>query len=302
MGRPTRLAAAPLAVIALAVVTAACTGDSGGGAPPASSRRAPQSSSPPSPVDARPGTASLTVSGDPGLAGAIADAEVTCSFPDVDGLLRISVLARAADPTYTYRITVAPESVIVQADSGEGSTFRERNFQGTGVTGFDARRGAQLAAEVSDAAPSPGVDPGSVGRVSAVTGSIACGDQTPGSSTLTVTGETPTGRYDRSPLDPVVVECYFADGQVTAIGVAHAGTARVLLMVSLGPEGLSVEEALGSAGARYYTATPAPATAPAATLDADGGHADGDVAERDNPRPHTLHVEGSVRCGTPIRS
>jgi hypothetical protein len=291
MGTSTRRTALPLAVIVLTVVTAACSGDSGGVTPSASSRRAPSD----------PGTASLTVSGDPGLAGVITDAAVTCSFPDVEGL-RISVFARAADPTFTYRITVAREKVIVHADSGAGSTFRERNFEGTGVTGFDARRGAHLETEVSDAAPSPGVDPGSIGRVVAVTGSIACGDQTPGSSTLTVTGETPTGRYDRAPLDPVVVECYFADGEVTAIGVARVDTTKVLLMVSLGADGIGVEEALGSEGQRYYASTPAPATAPAATLGPDGGRADGDVVERDNPRPHTLHIEGSVRCGTPVRS
>ena len=224
---------------------------------------------------------------------------MTCSFPDVDGL-RISVFGRAPDSTFSYRITVAPEKVIVRADRGAGPTFRERNFQGAGVTGFDARRGADIEAELNDAAPSPGVAPGSIGRVTAVRGSVACGDQTPGSSTLTVTGETPAGRYDAAPLDPVVVECYFADDQVTAIGVARAGTKKVLLMVSLGPDGLGLEEALGSQGQRYYASAPAPA--PAATLGRDGGRADGDVVERSSRRPHELHIEGAVRCGTPIRS
>ncbi len=300
MGSSTR-SVRPLAVIALAIVTAACSGDGGSATPSASSRRAAESSGAPSSVQPGAATASLTFSGDPGLAGAIEHAEVTCSFPDVEGL-RISVFGRAADSTFSYRITVAPEKVIVHADSGEGSTFQERNFQGTGVTGFDASRGAHLEAELTDAAPSPGVAAGSIGRVTAVKGSIACGDQTPGSSTLTITGETPTGRYDASPLDPVVVECYFADGQVTAIGVARAGTTKVLLMVSLGADGLAVEEALGSEGPRYYGSAPAPASAPAATLGPDGGRASGDVVERDNPRPHTLHIEGAVRCGTPIRS
>ena len=254
-----------------------------------------------SPAPPRPATASLSFAGDPGLAGRIGGAEVTCSFPDVDGL-RISVLARAADSSVSYRITVAPDEVIVHADTGAGPTFRERNFRGTGVTGFDPGRGTRLDGQLTDAPPSPGVGPGSIGRITAVTGSIACGDQTPGSSTLTVTGQTPTGRYDASPLDPVVVECYFADDQVTAIGVARAGATKVLLMVSLGPDGLGVEEALGGEGQRYYASAPAPASAPAATLGREGGRAGGDVVERDSARPHTLHIEGTVRCGTPIRS
>jgi len=284
------------AVVALAIVAASCGGGGGSATPPTSSRRS-------SPSEAsRPASASLTFRGDPGLAGVIGDAEVTCSFPDVEGL-RISVFAPAADSTHSYRIAVTPEKVIVHADAGAGSTFHERNFEGTGVTGFDARRGAHLDAKLADAAASPGVTPGSIGRVTSVTGSVDCGDQTPGSSTLTVTGETPTGRYDASPLDPVVVECYFASGQVTAIGIARAGATRVLLMVSLGSDGLGVEEALGAAGQRYYaSAAPPPSSSVPATLGRNGGRADGEVVERNSPRPHTLHIAGAVRCGTPIRS
>jgi len=226
---------------------------------------------------------------------------VTCSFPDVTGL-RISVFAQAADASLSYRMTVGPDEVIVHADAGAGPTFRERNFRGAGVTGFDARRSAHLDAELSDAEPSPGVGPGSIGRVTAVKGSIACGDQEPGSSTLTITGSTPAGRYDGSSLDPVVVECYFADDQVTAIGVARAGTTKVLLMVSFGPDGLGVEEALGPEGQRYYSSTPPAASAGDIRLGPDGASATGDVVERNSPNPHTLHIDGDVHCGTPIRS
>jgi hypothetical protein len=288
--------------MALALVTGAC-GDGGSSATPsASSRPSTPTSDPPSSAPSRPSKASLTFEGDPALAGAIENAEVTCSFPAVDGL-RISVFAQAAEPTYSYRIAITPQKVMVQADTGAASTFHERNFEGTGVTGFDARRGAHLDAELADTAPSPGVTPGSIGKVTSVTGDVDCGDQTPGSSTLTITGETPTGRYDASPLDPVVVECYFASGQLTAIGIARAGATKVLMMVSLGDDGLGVEEALGAAGQRYYASMSPSASAPApAALDRDGGRANGDVVERNSPHPHTLHIAGAARCGTPIRS
>jgi hypothetical protein len=241
---------------------------------------------------------SLTFAGDPGLEGLPTDATVTCSFPDVEGL-RISIFAQAPDATFSYRIWVSADKVFVHVDSGADSTFHERNFEGGGVSGFDATEGALVDTDLADAPPSAGVDPGSIGTVTAVKGSIDCGNQTPGSSTITVTGDTSAGRYEASRLDPVVVECYPLSDQVTVIGIARAGDTKLLLMVSLGSDGLHLEEALGTAGPRYYGSLPG-----SATLTPEGGHADGDVVERDadTTPPHTLHVEGTVTCGTPIRA
>jgi type V secretory pathway adhesin AidA len=81
------------------------------------------------------------------------------------------------------------------------------------------------------------------------------------------------------------------------IGIARAGTTNVLLMVSLGSNGLGVEEALGSAGQRYYASV-----GRSATLTSNGGHANGDVVERNTTHTHTLHIEGDAICGTPRRS
>jgi hypothetical protein len=242
-------------------------------------------------------SASLTFSGAAGLAGGLSAAEVTCSFPDVDGL-RLSVFARAADPPVTYRISVGPDRVFIHVDTGAGATFRERNFEGTGVSGFDAGRGAHVDTKLSEAAATADIEPGSLGTITEVKGSIDCGDQTPGSSSITVTGETSTGGYDASRLDPVVVECYFASEQVTVIGVADAGDREVLLMISLSPtDGVSVEEAPTSGRPRSYASVPG-----SASLTADGGHADGDAVEKDSTSPHRLHVDGDAVCGTPIRS
>src|ERR1700730_12552438 len=161
MWKPSRHVVKPLAVIALTLVVSSC--DSGGGSvsPSASSRRAPSLARP------GPSTASLTFAGDPGLGGLATAAEVTCSFPDVEGL-RISVSAQAPDSTHSYRIAVAADKVFVQVDSGAGATFRERNFEGTGVSGFDARRGAHVDARLTEGAPSAGIDRGSIGAITAV--------------------------------------------------------------------------------------------------------------------------------------
>jgi hypothetical protein len=114
---------------------------------------------------------------------------------------------------------------------------------------------------------------------------------------LTVTGDTPAGRYQAARLDPVVVECYFASDQVTVIGVAHAGTTKVLLMVTLSSTGLGVQEDLAAPHPRNYTAQPG-----SATLSSDGGQADGNAVASSGTPPPTLHVEGTAHCGTPIRS
>jgi hypothetical protein len=238
-------------------------------------------------------TASLTFAGDEGLAGAATGSQVTCSFPAVDGLT-IAVLASAADPAYSYRLTVAEDGVLVHVDTGAGPTFRSRTFTGPGVSDFDARRGARIDTELTEASPPAGA----VGRVTRLQGTLGCGDQTPGSSTLTLTGETAIGRYDAATLDPVVVECYFASDEVTVIGVARTDAKEVLVMVSLGSTGIGVEEDLEAASSGRYSAPPG-----SAALTSDGAHADGDaVAPRDDGSPSTLHVEGTAHCGTPVRS
>jgi hypothetical protein len=152
-------------------------------------------------VPVGPATASLTFDGNIGLAG-VATGEVTCSFPGLDGL-GISMFAAAPDATFSYRVTITPDEVSIHVDSGAGSTFSERNFRGPGVLGFDATTGAQVDAQLTEAEHTQGVEPGQIGTITAVRGSIVCGDQTPGSSTITVTGESPQARYDASPLDPV---------------------------------------------------------------------------------------------------
>jgi hypothetical protein len=277
-----------LAVVALVVVVvSSCTGDGDS----TTARRSESSES------SHFAVAALTFTGDPGLEGTATDAEVTCNFPDVGGL-RISIFAQAADSTSSYRIALGPDDVFVQVDSGADTTFRERNFEGAGVSRFDAGTGATVDARLAEAAPTTGVEPGSIGKITRVRGSVHCGDQTPGSSTVALTGDTPTGRYASSRLDPVIVECYFASSQVTVIGIAHAGPTKVLLMVSLSPDRIGVEEALGSAGQRYYSSS----ADASATLTTNGAHAKGDVTEKTTPDPHTLHVEGAATCVTPVRS
>jgi hypothetical protein len=275
-----RRAGALTLVVALALVVS-CGSDGPG------QRRAP---------DPPGATASLTFTGDPGLDGPATGSQITCSFPAVDGLT-ISVLAHAPDPAFSYRVAVSANRVLVHVDAGAGPSFRERTFTGAGVSDFDPDQGARIDAELTELAPTTGTDPGSIGRITRLRGSLGCGDQTPGSTTLTLTGDTPAGRDEAARLDPVVVECYFASDEVTVIGIAHAGTTKVLLMVSFGSTGLNVQEDLGSPAPRSYTAP-----AGSATLTSNGARADGDAVTATGTLPRTLHITGTASCGTPIRS
>src|SRR5437588_3787600 len=107
----------------------ACTSDSKRSATPSSSSAAGSA-----------GVATLTVAGDPGLAGAVSAPEVTCNYPDVDGL-RIAVLAKAQDAQFTYRIAVTADKVTVLVDAGSGGDFVGRRYEGPGVATFDAGKG-----------------------------------------------------------------------------------------------------------------------------------------------------------------
>ena len=266
------------------LVVAACSSDSKPTVTPSSSS------------SASGGAASLMVAGDAGLAGPVGAPEVTCNYPDVDGL-RIAVLAKAPDTQFTYRIAVTADKVTVLIDAGAGDQFFERRFEGPGVTAFDAGKGVRVDAQLTEAPATGGTGGGSIGVAHSIVGSIDCGGQTTGSSTITITGETAAGRFENATLDPALVECYFGSGEVIVLGVARAGDTKVGLLVSITSQGLGLEEEVRPSGQRRYGGT----SLAGATITTTGGHANGDVVEKDATPPHTLHIEGDAVCGTPLR-
>src|SRR5204863_5777090 len=118
----------------------ACTSDS---------KPAASGSSASNATTAAPGTATLTLGGDAGLAGPIVTPQVNCFFPTVDGL-QIAVLASSPDGSAIYRIGVASDSVTVKLDTGSGADFNERGFRGAGVSRFDATKGATVDASLTE--------------------------------------------------------------------------------------------------------------------------------------------------------
>ena len=262
----------PLLVAAL--VMAACTSDS-----------KPKGVASSSSAGSR-GSALLTLQGDAAFNGPIPSPEVTCQFPDVDGL-RIAVLATARDSS-VLRIAIGPDDVTIIVNSGSDPTAPERAFRGRGVSSFDATTGATVDAQLTEG--------GAPGPITAIKGTVECGAQAPGSSTITVTGDTVGAHLDHARLDPVLVECYFSAGEVIVLGIAQSGGTKVHLLVSITSHGLGVEEELQPSGQRRYAGSLS-----GASITATGGHADGDVVEKDAAPPHTLHIEGDAVCGTPTR-
>ena len=93
----------------------------------------------------------------------------------------------------------------VRVGTGSGTTLKLRSFEGTGVTGFDAASGAQLDSTLTETTAA-GSAVGDLGSLSSIKGSIDCGDQLPGSASITITGPTQFGQIDGQ-LTNVVVTC-----------------------------------------------------------------------------------------------
>ena len=242
-----------------------------------------------------PATQQLTLAGPTGAAGALTSGAVRCNLPSTGGL-QISVLGQLADPNLSVYVFVSPGNVSVRYDSGAGATYVERDFTGTGVTNFDAAKGAQIDSPLTEV---PIQDAkGNLGVLTSISGSIDCGNQMPGSSTLALSGLTTKGTLSGG-IDPVNVECQ--NGQygpmVSIIGFAQVDMASTEVIMSVSPGTFTVYPV----GAGFYRNT----STATATLTATGAHVDGDAVEQlaagSKATPHKVHVTGDVICGTSIQ-
>jgi hypothetical protein len=242
-----------------------------------------------------PASQSLSIAGPAGAAGALSNASITCNMPSTDGL-QISVLAQPADPNLSVFVFVQPGKVSVRFDSGAGSTYVERDFEGTGVTNFDAAKGAQIDAQLTEV-PATGAH-GTLGVLTSLSGAIDCGNQTPGSSTLALSGPTAKGALVGG-LDQANVRCVTDKygSRVEIMGIANVGTAPTLIIVSVSP-GVASVSASGDGFFRNGSAA-------VAALTATGAHVDTDLVE-ENPAKgttaHTIHLSGDATCGTTVVS
>jgi hypothetical protein len=243
-----------------------------------------------------PATAQLTIAGDPAIAGSAGTISVQCNFPSIGGNVIILYDTNAAG--LAVRVVLSPGTVSVRYASGSGKTYLDREFAGTGVTGFDPATGAQIDTSLNTA-PYAGAT-GNLGTITSVKGSVDCGNQQPGTSTLTLTGATAEGQLTGVVLKPVRVDCVASSGSkyVQVVGVAQLGSIPALVFidgVSNGTFGVTLEPQTGKLAA--YSGK-----APGATLSQSGMHVSGDATEAvaAGATAGTLTVSGDATCGAPF--
>ena len=282
--------------LATGLLLAACSGSGATAVPsPTVAITVAPPTAAPTPVPTKgPATESLGVVGPAGATGAVTNAAVRCNFPATDGTSYITVIGQPVDPNLSVYVNVSAGLVTVRFDSGSGSTYAERDFQGTGVTNFDAGKGAQIDTQLTEV---PTTDAhGTLGILTSLKGSIDCGNQMPGSSTLTLSGPTTKGALSGG-LTPVNVECITntSGKSVSTIGVAQVATTGTLAVIFISPGTASIS--LSGDGFFRNSATAV------ATLTPTGAHVDADLVEQ-NPaagtKALTIHMAGDVVCGTTI--
>ena len=275
----------------LVVMFTACSSSSSSSSSSTTVRTA--SGPPSSAAPAASRSAKLSFTGGVGLEGSVTEPSVRCNFPDLEGL-SIAVLARLTDSTLQARIGLQSGKVKIFVSSGSGADYHERAFEGTGVASFDAAKRAVVDSTLTEAAATAGSTKGSIGAIAAIQGSVECGDQTPGTSTVTITGNTAEGALKAAVLDPVRVECDATPGgdEVYASGLVPVGSTKALVAIGLTSDGtVTVDEVLRS-GRHRYTAAASSKVTPT------GAHLRTRVVEQGAASAaHTLDLQGDVTCG-----
>jgi hypothetical protein len=278
--RGLRVARWSAAAVLAGVLFAACSSSS----KPQSAPTAPKDTS----------SAQLTVAGDTAIAGALAEPIVNCSYPTLDGL-RINTSGQSQDPTTTMAISVGPKTVAVRLSAGSGPTYHERDFTGTGLTGFDPAKGVHLDGKLREAAPPKGATPGSVAKITSISGDVTCGTQTVGKSTIKVSGKTGDGTLS-GPLESVRVACFVAgdNNYVVVRGIGTMGSKRAEVYVDGQPAQFLVGVTAAGGTPRAFSSDPYATSLPTDT----GLHVKGDGVESDGRgTTNKVHVEGDATCG-----
>ncbi len=295
--RAGRLHSLPAAVAAAGgLALAACGGSvNGTGTPTAAAASVTPSptTTTPAPSPTGPATASFTATGStPALTGALQVGTVQCSLPQLDGTV-IRILSNSpGDTNVAVVLLIRATSVVVTESSGSGQQFTSREFTGGGVSNYGDTTGAQVDATLHEtsAAGSPA---GTLGVVTAVKGTVACGGFSPGSSTLVLTGTTPQGDVAGTP-DTVRVTCHVSAANarsITVVGHTHLGSAVALFFVLLSPAQVSAAISAAGGSSHFYVLN----GSNLASLGPDGGHVDAVLTEAASRL--TLHVTGDVNCG-----
>jgi hypothetical protein len=292
---PAVTIAPPQPSVAVTTPTPAPTANASATPEPTAEESTPPTASPAPTPTKGPATATLAGTGTKGLDAAITVTSITCQLPVPDGF-QIFVLGQFGKNGPGLNMHITPDSVAIFVSTGAGSEFHSRSFTGTGVTGFDAAVGVQIDSPLTEVTASTD-NPGGIGKLTSLRGSLDCGNQQPGSSTLVLTGTTPEGEVNGT-LDPVRVGCnnsvkYGRNAQ--AFGVISVGATRVTAIVNVNYLGFTVY-LTGPGISHFYSS----ADTTTSSVTENGAQISGDAATTTatGAPSITIHVEGADLCGT----
>jgi hypothetical protein len=298
-----------LAIGLMAAVLAAC--GSGAAAPTGAATAGPiattgattAATATAAPLSTAPASFQLTVAGDPNVTGTWGTSfGINCNSPTLTGT-DILFFAQSPDTKAVVLITLEQGSIGVSERAGGGATYTDREFTGTGVSAFDSARGGTFDSDLT-IVPSPGSKPGTLGTITHISGSVDCGNQAIGSSTVVATGSDAEGAI-KGPFDRFRATCnhsaQYGDGaQLTA--VLTAGTTPTYFIINFPSNGKATifTSSQNPAAQHSYAIAPSGTATPTAT----GVHVDADYVEvvAAGATPHTIHLAGDIVCGTIINS
>ena len=247
-----------------------------------------------------PPTADLTILAEAGAVETLTNPVITCNAPLLDSSLVIRVFAHGSDPTLSLGITIDAGKIVVLVGTGSGTAFHSRTFTGTGVSGFDAAKGVNVDTAVTEDATATGT-PGDVVALTSIKGTVDCGNQTVGTSTVHFSGATAEGAID-SGAGPFRVECLNnpQGNAVTLVGFVKVGGGTGLFVASFGVDSINTFETVAGPPVvqhQYFVKVQG-----VSTLSASGAHVNGDAVEQSpaGGSAHTLHIEGDVTCGAVV--
>jgi|HubBroStandDraft_6_1064221.scaffolds.fasta_scaffold00440_8 hypothetical protein len=276
-----------IALAGAALTLTAC----GGGGGTASIAASPTPT--PTPTPQPPAGGQFTDTGAVQLVATVAATEVTCSFPSLNGP-EITLQVATADKSMGGYITLTSSEVFVRIGAGSGATYTQRNFAGPGVTNFNATKGAQFNAQLADTTPA-GQHTGTIGSITAISGSVSCGDKTPGAGTITITGSSTAGAIS-GPLTSMLVSCPAGATFALVNGLTNVGSTPATVEIG------------GGGGQAYFGAISTASTGLFFTSSAAGlytlgnGHVHWNNATLTQTGAggagHTIVINGDATCGT----